>query len=464
MLDNSPKAQVEHLHQARSRELRAATELLDARQACLARAATIDAEIKDYEADERSRNRRRRIAAKKLANSRYLDGSPRDLPGHGEILRRYDREFENKPRRAVPKGIRIVMQQRADLERLISARYGGQLPNDESGEDDLFIAANLTARLGGDISKNFVAWVRRWAPWCSETWAREIIAKVCDQPEPYRFSADILAEKQGLTYAERQALGITSIGAIDVDGEERERLRRQRSRANERAKRRANGVIPRKLYEQGSANSTKPWKLKGISKSTHYRRLRAARVTRVQDQSATVGEGVETVRAQTVSERELVRSHGRIDRDFQQPEERGEDRDTSSRSADCGAVRPAQPPVSTASRAAVDASSQRLVRFAPTLGSPCARSRSAKEPSNEECGLGQPQKETPTPQNADLAYETHRLQVAHEAYLRIRSRRGRRRFLKLLFSPGGIRQPLRLRPTPAEAIRKLLRGYEEGSC
>jgi hypothetical protein len=437
------------LREERSQALRGAGAALQQRADHLAKLALVDAKIERIEIEEKVATRRRRVASKKRANA-YLDGSPRDLPGHGEILRRYDRSSENKPRRSIPKGIRIVVQQRADLERLISARYGGQLPNDDAGQDDLWIAAQLTRRLSGDISKNVVAWARRWAPWCSEAWAREIAAKACDQPEPYRFTADILAEKQGLTYAERQALGITAIGAIDVDREERERRRRQRSRANEKQKRRENGAMPRELYERGSTNSTRPWEREGISRATWYRRQRASRVSRVQKLSATVGDGLERVGARTISKWEIGSSHGRIDCGFQPSEGLGDQRETISRPADCEAVKPVLAPVSTAPRAAVDAS---IALSAPCAHarSPCARSRCAEQPPKIKDGSGQPQNDRPSIGISELAYE---------AYLRISSRRGRKRFLRLLFSPTGIQKPLTLRPTRTAAIQQLLRDYE----
>lgn len=436
---------MQQLREERSQALRGAGEALQQRVAHLAKLAVADAAIERIELEDKASRRRRRIAAKKLANVHL--GPSRNLPGHMEIMRRYDRPFDNKPGRFVPKGIRIVMQQRADLERLISARYDGKLPNDDAGKDDLWIVAQLTRRLGGDISKNLVAWVGRWAPWCSEAWARELAAKACDQPEPYRFTADVLAERQGLTYAERQALGITAIGAIDVDREERERLRRQRSRANEKQKRRENGVISRAVFEEGSANSTRPWENEGISRATWYRRRRAARVARVQDRPAILGEGPETVGGQTVAKWELGSSHGSIDCTFQRPVARTNDCETVLRPADCEAVRPVQPPVSTASRAAVDASS---VLSAPCAHarSPCARSRYTEEPSNVEGGLGQP---------------TSRVisEAAFDAYYSIPSRRGRSRYLKLLFSPKGVQHPTPHCSRARRAIDKLLRSFDD---
>jgi hypothetical protein len=436
---------IDQLRAERTNAIRGAGEALQQRAAHLAKLAVVDATIEAIERDERATNRRRRLALRKRANSIYLDGSARDLAGHGEILRRYDRASEQR-RAPKPKGIRITIQQRAGLERLISARYAGQLPNDDAGADDLWIAAQLTRRLGGDISKNVVAWARRWASWCTEAEARALAGHVVDHP--YEFTADILAQKLGLTYVERQALGISAIGAIDVDREERERRRRHRSRANEKQKRRDDGIRPRELFEEGSANSTRPWEAEGISRATWYRRR--ARVSRVENPSAMVGDGSERVEAQTIAEWELASSHGRINRDFASETARGNDHETILRPADSEAVKADRIPVSIASRAAVDAS----IVLRPPCGlvrSPRARSRYAAQPPNLERGLG-------LPQNRTHPITPAQLEAADEAYRAASTERERRRILKRLFKP--TRRQLRTRQWIAR-IQRDAAAFEE---
>jgi hypothetical protein len=434
---------LDQLRTARVNALRGAGEALQQRAAHLAKLAVVDATIEAIERDERATNRRRRLANLKRANSIYLDGSPRDLAGHGEILRRYDRAFA-KSRTPKPKGVRITIQQRAGLERLISARYGGQLPNDDAGADDLWIAAQLTRRLGGDISKNVVAWARRWAVWCTEAEARALAAHVVDHP--YEFTADILAQKLGLTYAERLALGITAIGSIDVERVERERLRRQRSRANEKQKRRDNGAVPREVWEENSWEKLQPWQDEGISRATWFRRRRAARVARVENSPPRVepSQTVETL----APKRELVSSRGRIDGDFRPQPDSGETRETDFRPADSVAVQAGRMPVSIASRAAVDAS----IGLSPLCGhvrSPCARSRCATQTPRLEGSLG-------ISQNSDhpgvITLE------AYEEWLAAPTKRERRRILKRLFKP--TRRQLRIRQWIAR-IQRDAAAFEE---
>src|SRR5262245_20896857 len=57
---------------------------------------------------------------------------------------------------------------------------------------------------------------------------------------PKHLSADNLARFLGVTYAHRQALGLTTIGSIDVKKRAREELRRLRARKALAAKRHAN--------------------------------------------------------------------------------------------------------------------------------------------------------------------------------------------------------------------------------
>lgn len=358
--DSSPSFQLELLRNARSRHLRAATEALDTRQRHLENLRKVDVEIEQYEVEQRSLNRRRRVANLKLANAVYRDGVPRNLPGHHEIVHRYafGRKERRAPRRRGSAGL-IAMIRLREHERLISVRYRGQLPNDDGGADDLWIAAQLIRQHGGDTCRKTVDWAKLWAPWCSEQDANALALHV--GLHPYKFTADTLAEKLNLTYAERQALGITAIGAIDVDREERERLRRQRSREKEKQKRRANGAVARDLYEEGSCESWRPWKDQGISRSTWYRRRAAARVQNEPERVRPSKPSKPSKPSQPTGR--IAPSLGRIDDRFERESAAGQHRETGSRSAGCIA-NGCRTPVSTSFRAPHEPS--------PTPIAPCA--------------------------------------------------------------------------------------------
>jgi len=81
-------------------------------------------------------------------------------------------------------------------------------------------------------------------------------------------SADNLARFLGLTYAQRQALGLTTIGSIDVGRRARKELRKRRDRLAKERKRRAAGMRP----QSESLSATQPWRELGMSRAAWYRR------------------------------------------------------------------------------------------------------------------------------------------------------------------------------------------------
>ena len=87
-----------------------------------------------------------------------------------------------------------------------------------------------------------------------------------------RWTADELAEALGLTYRHRTAMGITTIGAIDMNKAQREELRAVNSRKRSEAWRRGQGAKSRAEYEARSETRTEPWKELGMSKRTYQRR------------------------------------------------------------------------------------------------------------------------------------------------------------------------------------------------
>jgi len=85
--------------------------------------------------------------------------------------------------------------------------------------------------------------------------------------------ADNLARFLGVTYAQRQALHLTTIGSVNVKKRARRALRRRRDRLNKERKRRASGVRARAEYEANS--TTAKARAEGVSRMTIYRRRRA---------------------------------------------------------------------------------------------------------------------------------------------------------------------------------------------
>jgi hypothetical protein len=86
-------------------------------------------------------------------------------------------------------------------------------------------------------------------------------------------SADNLARFLGVTYEQRQALRLTTIGSINVKKRARKEMRKLRARKALAAKRRAGGVRPRAEYEANSIATMA--RTEGVSRMTIYRRRRA---------------------------------------------------------------------------------------------------------------------------------------------------------------------------------------------
>lgn len=179
---------------------------------------------------------------------------------HAEIARRY------QPRKSANPQRRIGILRLHDLETFCRA---SENPADDGG-NWLTIAANHIAFIYRNPDAQLaaaVAWGRRFTPLplnVVKALAEQAIAK------PRMPTADELAFQLGLTIARRTELAITTIGAIDCDKAERAELRKQRAAAREKARRAKAGAVPRAK----SAERTKPWQARGISRATYYRNLK----------------------------------------------------------------------------------------------------------------------------------------------------------------------------------------------
>ena len=81
-------------------------------------------------------------------------------------------------------------------------------------------------------------------------------------------SADNLARFLHVTYEQRERLGLTTIGSVNVGKRARAELRKRRDRLAKERKRREQGARP----QAQSLSRTEPWKAEGISRRSWYRR------------------------------------------------------------------------------------------------------------------------------------------------------------------------------------------------
>jgi hypothetical protein len=151
---------------------------------------------------------------------------------HREVKKRWQRtrkrRGEEQPSK--PDDVRLAHLRWRELQRLLRHRYGAVMPATAEARRDLEILIGYAILTGKKVQHQ----VELWAPWLDEDEADHLAAQ-----RPVLHKADDLAHKLDLRYCDRQALAITTIGSVDVDQAERERLRRERCNEAKRQKRAA---------------------------------------------------------------------------------------------------------------------------------------------------------------------------------------------------------------------------------
>lgn len=182
-------------------------------------------------------------------------------------VRYYSTRQKGRRKRSTP--MQIVALRIADLSTIFRSRWGTVLPDDDSGRDDIKLAVDHLAALAHP-ARAITKWLETWAPWLTLAEQRAVISEGIANQRNWK--ADALAWRLHLTREERTMLGITTIGAIDHGKAARKKLRKERERVRQEAKRRAAGALPRQEYEARSKQKAKPWIAEGISRRTWYRR------------------------------------------------------------------------------------------------------------------------------------------------------------------------------------------------
>lgn len=184
--------------------------------------------------------------------------------------------FEDRPRR---KGKRKASPQQIvglrlhELARLLASRYRGtQLPDDDSGRDDIEPVLHHIAGLT-QAARRAGYWLDLWAPWMDRAESQTIITAGIASARAW--TADQLAWRYRVTREEREMLGLRTIGAIDQGKAARTQRRKHRDRQRKANARRAAGMLPRSEYEGAATERAKPWIAEGISRRTWYRRRAA---------------------------------------------------------------------------------------------------------------------------------------------------------------------------------------------
>jgi hypothetical protein len=160
----------------------------------------------------------------------------------------------------------IAMLRRKELVRICEARWGLVLPDDDAGLSDVQLFADHCSASDLNILKAFC---ENRAPWMTAEEISGVFAQRRTQP----WSSDDLAVVLHLTDADRTALGVRTIGAVDCGKATRTKRRKRLKRDLERQRRQAAGAKP----HSQSLSATKPWEHENppISKRTWERRRRA---------------------------------------------------------------------------------------------------------------------------------------------------------------------------------------------
>jgi hypothetical protein len=198
--------------------------------------------------------------------------------------------YYHKPKR-IGVAWAFVRQRLREIEALISYRHNGPV-NTDDGMIYFMAALSHLLVMPSEVScrraTEPLVWAWRWVPrlveeyglWLETTMRRDFTKA------PRRLSADVMAKMLRVTKAERDALGLKTIGAIDFTKAQRAEARKRCDQEYQKDARRKRGATSR----EHSKTATQPWKAEGMSRASWYRRRKEAETI----SSATLHEARET--------------------------------------------------------------------------------------------------------------------------------------------------------------------------
>jgi hypothetical protein len=200
--------------------------------------------------------------------------------------------YGSRPRPRAP--FNFARRRINEIEKLIQHWHDGLVPDTDDADRYVWVVAQHLGQINREtVEDELLGWCERWAPDFPADQITDIAKRAAKNP--HRFGADKLAELLGVKKAERQALGLTTIGAVDYTAQQRaaERAEKKRARECERARKRRRelGMQTRSQYLAGRLSKKKPWERQGISRRT-WERQRADQRAKEQEQRGN-GEVVE---------------------------------------------------------------------------------------------------------------------------------------------------------------------------
>ena len=166
------------------------------------------------------------------------------------------------------------------LLRLLRARCGPQLPDDDAGREYLFELVCVASLASKAADKKLANAIDLWAPWMSkdeaETLVEHIQALTVTERTP---TPEEPGRRLRLTNAEREACCFWLAMPVDMSAEDLKEFRKTVARNRKREKRRAKGIQSREDYlAKRKAAASEPWIAMGVSRATYFRRRKPMRL------------------------------------------------------------------------------------------------------------------------------------------------------------------------------------------
>jgi hypothetical protein len=158
-----------------------------------------------------------------------------------------------------------------DLRKLLRARCGHTLPDDDAGREYLWELLLPVSLAPEEHERKMANTVEIWAPWLGKDEAEQLIDQINRMPARERMpKARIVGERLRLTNEERECLRLWAIAPFDMTNAQLMEQRKTKDRVRQRQRRRLAGRKPR----TASVARVKPWAIRGMSRATWYRKHR----------------------------------------------------------------------------------------------------------------------------------------------------------------------------------------------
>jgi len=155
-----------------------------------------------------------------------------------------------------------------DLQKIMRARHGHTLPDDDAGRE-YFHELLLPISLGPEHGRRMLNAVEVWAPWIDKTEATQLIDQINRTPGYLRKpTARQLGDKLRVTNGERERLKLKTVKPFDMTDMQLKELRRAKDRARKQRTRRQAGS----KAQAASLARLRPWATESISRRTWFRK------------------------------------------------------------------------------------------------------------------------------------------------------------------------------------------------